>query len=46
MREQEPIVYLLHPNSLSAVSKQVIGVQPTTFFPHTYWDAEHLTVKP
>jgi len=46
LREQEPVIYLLHPNSLSAVSKQVIGVKPTTFFPHTYWDAEHLTVKP
>jgi len=46
MREQEPIIYLLHPNALSAVSKRVIGVKPTAFFPHTYWDAEHLTVKP
>jgi peptide/nickel transport system substrate-binding protein len=44
MREQEPVVYLLHPNSLSAVSKQVTGVKPTPFFPHTFWDAEHLTV--
>lgn len=44
LREQEPVVYLLHPNSLSAVSKQVLGVKPTTFFPHTFWDAEHLTV--
>jgi len=43
MREQEPIVYLLHPNALSAVSKQVTGVRPTTFFPHTFWDVEHLT---
>ncbi|HTB10030.1 MAG TPA: ABC transporter substrate-binding protein [Bryobacteraceae bacterium] len=44
LREQEPIIYLLHPNSLSAVSKQLIGVKPTTFFPHTFWDAEHITV--
>ena len=43
LREQEPIVYLLHPNALAAVSKQVTGVKPTTFFPHTFWDAEHLT---
>jgi peptide/nickel transport system substrate-binding protein len=46
MREQEPVVYLLNPNSLSAVSKQVTGVKPTAFFPHTFWDTEHLTVKP
>jgi len=45
MREQEPVIYLLHPNSLSAVSKQVNGVKPTTFFPHTFWDAEHLTIS-
>jgi peptide/nickel transport system substrate-binding protein len=44
LREQEPIIYLLHPNSLSAVSKQLIGVKPTTFFPHTFWDAEHISV--
>lgn len=45
LHEQQPIIYLLHPNSLSAVSKQAIGVKPTTFFPHTYWDAEHITVS-
>lgn len=46
MQEQQPVIYLLHPNSLSAVSKQLIGVKPTTFFPHTFWDAEHLRVTP
>ena len=45
MREQSPVIYLLHPNSLSAVSKRLTGVQPTPFFPHTFWDAEHLTVS-
>jgi peptide/nickel transport system substrate-binding protein len=45
MREQKPVVYLLHPNALAAVSKQVTGVKPTTFFPHTFWDAEHITVS-
>jgi peptide/nickel transport system substrate-binding protein len=45
MHEQEPVIYLLHPNALAAVSKKVIGVKPTAFFPHTYWDAEHLAVK-
>jgi peptide/nickel transport system substrate-binding protein len=46
MREQEPVVYLLHPNSLSAVSKRLSGVTATAFFPHTFWDAEHISVKP
>ncbi len=44
LREQAPVVYLLHPNSLSAISKEVMGVKATTFFPHTFWDAEHITV--
>lgn len=45
MREQEPVIYLLHPNSLSAISKQVTGAKATAFFPHTFWDAEHISVK-
>ena len=44
LREQSPIVYLLHPNSLSAISAAVHGAKPTPFFPHTFWDADHLTV--
>lgn len=43
--QQVPVIYLLHPNSLSAVSPQVSGVHPTPFFPHTYWDIEHLTLR-
>ncbi len=42
LREQAPVIYLLHPNSLSAVSKQLTGVKPTPFYPHTFWDAEHI----
>ena len=45
MREQEPVVYLLHPNSLSAISRQVSGAKATAFFPHTFWDAEHISVN-
>ncbi len=45
LREQAPIVYLVHPNALSAVSRQVNGVKPTPFFPHTFWDAEHITLS-
>jgi peptide/nickel transport system substrate-binding protein len=44
LREQAPIIYLLHPNALSAVSRSVAGVKPTAFFPHTFWDIDHLTV--
>jgi peptide/nickel transport system substrate-binding protein len=44
LREQSPIVYLLHPNALSAISAKVHGVKATPFFPHTFWDADHLAV--
>jgi peptide/nickel transport system substrate-binding protein len=42
---ETPVIYLLHPNSLSAVSPQVSGVRPTPFFPHTFWDVEHLLFR-
>ncbi len=45
LQQQAPVIYLLHPNALSAVSARVSGVKSTPFFPHTYWDAERLTVK-
>lgn len=44
LHEQAPIVFLVHPNALSAVSPQVAGVKASAFFPRTFWDAEHLTV--
>jgi len=43
LREQSPMVFLLHPNSLSAISSRFPGAKPSPFFPHTFWDAEHLT---
>ncbi len=44
LKQQSPVIFLLHPNALSAVSKQVTGVHPAAFFPRTYWDAEHLQI--
>ena len=44
LREQAPVIYLLHPNALAAVSSRVAGARPTVFFPHTFWNAEVLTV--
>jgi peptide/nickel transport system substrate-binding protein len=46
LREQEPVVYLLHPNALAAISPRVAGAKTAAFFPHTFWDAEHLTILP
>ena len=45
LREQAPVIYLVHPNALAAISPQVTGAKATVFFPHTFWDAEHLTVQ-
>jgi peptide/nickel transport system substrate-binding protein len=45
LHEQEPIVYLLHPNALAAVSPRVIGVKAVAFFPHTFWAADELAVR-
>jgi peptide/nickel transport system substrate-binding protein len=45
LREQMPVIYLIHPNALAAVSPRVAGVKVTAFFPQTFWDAEHLTVS-
>ncbi|MGH9667891.1 MAG: ABC transporter substrate-binding protein, partial [Bryobacteraceae bacterium] len=45
LRDQEPLITLLHPNALSAVSTHVSGVKASPFFPHTFWDAEHLTLR-
>jgi peptide/nickel transport system substrate-binding protein len=42
LREQAPVIYLLHPNALSAVSPQLAGVKTSASFPHTFWDAEHI----
>jgi peptide/nickel transport system substrate-binding protein len=44
LHEQTPVVYLLHPNALMAVSKQVAGAKPSAFFPHTFWNVEELSV--
>jgi peptide/nickel transport system substrate-binding protein len=46
LHEQEPVIYLLHPNALVAISHEVEGARATAFFPHTFWDADLLTVKP
>ncbi len=46
LQDQAPVIYLLHPNALAAVSPQVAGAKVTAFFPHTFWNAEYLTVKP
>jgi peptide/nickel transport system substrate-binding protein len=42
--EQAPIVYLVHPNVLAAVSPAVRGIKPSVLPPHLYWNVEYLSV--
>jgi peptide/nickel transport system substrate-binding protein len=46
LHDEAPIIYLLHPNALAAISPQVAGAKVTAFFPHTFWNADQLTLKP
>jgi ABC-type transport system substrate-binding protein len=45
--QQQPFIYLVNKNALSAVSKSVHGVDPVALSPQTYWQIEklHLTVE-
>jgi peptide/nickel transport system substrate-binding protein len=40
--EQAPIIYLIHPNVLAAVSSAVSNAAPSALSPHLYWNAEYL----
>jgi peptide/nickel transport system substrate-binding protein len=43
--EQAPIVYLVHPSVLVAVSPAVHNAAPFALSPHLYWNVEHLTIS-
>jgi peptide/nickel transport system substrate-binding protein len=42
--EQEPFIFLINKNALSAVSTSVQGAAPVILSPQTFWNAERLTV--
>ena len=42
--EKAPILFLVNPNALSAVSANVKNVSPATLRPQIYWNAERLAV--
>jgi peptide/nickel transport system substrate-binding protein len=42
--EQEPFIFLINKNALSAVSTEVRGASPVILSPQTFWNAESLTV--
>ncbi len=43
--DQQPFVYLVNRNALSAVSANVHGASPVILVPQTYWNVEWLSVK-
>jgi peptide/nickel transport system substrate-binding protein len=43
--EQEPFIFLINKNALSAVSTTVHGAAPVILMPQTFWNAERLTVS-
>jgi peptide/nickel transport system substrate-binding protein len=43
--EQEPFIFLINKNALSAVSTAVHGANPVILSPQTFWNAERLTVS-
>ncbi len=42
--EEEPFIFLINKNALSAVSTSVHGAAPVILSPQTFWNAERLTV--
>jgi peptide/nickel transport system substrate-binding protein len=45
VRDQEPFIYLVHKNILSAISAAAGNVQPAALPPHLLWNAERLRLR-
>jgi peptide/nickel transport system substrate-binding protein len=43
--EQQPFIYLVNKNALSAVNATVANANPVVLRPQTYWNIETLTVR-
>ncbi len=43
--EEQPFIFLINKNALSAVSARVHGAAPVILSPQTFWNAERLTVS-
>jgi len=42
--EQQPFIYLVHKNSLSAIANTVRGADPVALSPQTYWNIERISL--
>jgi peptide/nickel transport system substrate-binding protein len=45
VREQEPFIYLVHKNALSAVARVVRGADPVALSPQTYWQIDRMSLS-
>jgi peptide/nickel transport system substrate-binding protein len=45
VREQQPFIYLVHPNALTAVSRRLRGAAPAMLRPQVYWNVELLSLS-
>ncbi|MBV9573669.1 MAG: ABC transporter substrate-binding protein, partial [Acidobacteriales bacterium] len=43
--ENEPFIYLVHKNALSAVSTSLVGVTPVVLRPQTFWQADTISMR-
>ena len=43
--EEQPLIFLVNKNALSAASMGVHGAAPVILSPQTFWNAERLTVS-
>lgn len=44
--EQQPFIYLVNKDALSAISPAVVGSSPSVLDPHAFWNAETLRLAP
>jgi len=44
--EQQPFIYLVNKDAMSAISHAVVGSAPSVLDPHAYWNAEALRLGP
>jgi peptide/nickel transport system substrate-binding protein len=43
--DNEPFIYLIHKNALSAVSQNLTGVTPVVLRPQTFWQADTMSLR-
>jgi peptide/nickel transport system substrate-binding protein len=44
--EQQPFIYLINKNALSAISSNLVGATPVALNPQAFWNIETLRLKP